>query len=85
MTAEEKKDHIAQTFMEMAKTMPIKDIRVGELITKAGVSRATFYRLFHDKYDVMNWTYQKVEQPAINERPALADVESWAYPGFAYI
>ncbi len=80
MAIEEKKDLIAKTFMEMAMTMPVEDIRVGALIARAG-----FYRLFHDKYDVMNWTYLMAMEPIITRQPQLTHVRTWSYASYAYI
>ncbi len=36
------------------------DITVADIISEADVSKATFYRYFHDKYDVMNSNYKEL-------------------------
>ena len=39
--------------------IPFEKITVQTITKKAGVSKATFYRVFHDKYELMNWCYQE--------------------------
>lgn len=46
------KEKISESLLDMLEEKNIDDITVGELIEFAGVSRSTFYRNFHDVYDV---------------------------------
>lgn len=46
-----------EAFYELAKTKPLEDITVQDILDYSGVSRSTFYRHFADKYDVMSWAY----------------------------
>ena len=41
---------------ELLKTRNIHKITVNEILEKAGISRSQFYRLFKDKYDLLNQT-----------------------------
>ena len=41
---------------ELLKTRNIHKITVNEILKKAGISRSQFYRLFKDKYDLLNQT-----------------------------
>ncbi|MDD3897427.1 MAG: TetR/AcrR family transcriptional regulator C-terminal domain-containing protein [Syntrophomonadaceae bacterium] len=43
-------------------------ITVDMILNKAGLSRATFYRHFKDKYDAMNWYYQKNVDKILQEK-----------------
>lgn len=45
--------HITETFLELIKEKPLSDISIGELCDKAGVGRASFYRNFESKEDVI--------------------------------
>ena len=40
------------------ETLPIERVSVSALLKRAGVSRATFYRWYRDKYDLLNQNYQ---------------------------
>lgn len=51
------KEKILSAFNELAARGDFESITVFQIVQKAGVSRATFYRYFKDKYDVMNYNY----------------------------
>jgi len=49
---------ILQAFNKLAKKKDFDKITVEQICKEAEVSRATFYRYFEDKYDVMNYNYR---------------------------
>ena len=75
--ASNKKDDIKNTFIAMIKTTPIEALRVEDLIRQAGVSKTTFYRLFKDKYDVMNSVYMDFSHPVVQGAPSLLNWRQW--------
>ncbi|MFV0364668.1 MAG: TetR/AcrR family transcriptional regulator [Suipraeoptans sp.] len=46
-------DQITKSFLELLAEMPIDEISISELTNKAGVSRASFYRNFKRKEDIL--------------------------------
>lgn len=42
------------------------DITAKDIMAEAKVSKATFYRYFKDKYDVMNYNYKSILDEALN-------------------
>ena len=44
--------------IELMKEYSFDEITVQKLLDKTTLSRATFYRHFKDKYDLLNWHYQ---------------------------
>ena len=42
------------------KTAPVEKITVKEIVEACGVTRQTFYRNFQDKYDLINWYFDKI-------------------------
>jgi len=48
---------IVAAFKELLEQKPFEEIIVQDILDAAGVSRATFYRHFRDKYDIMNTFY----------------------------
>ncbi|MBQ3050267.1 MAG: helix-turn-helix transcriptional regulator, partial [Clostridia bacterium] len=48
---------ILHAFDRLVERVGFSKITVSMLVKEAGVSRATFYRYFKDKYDVMNYNY----------------------------
>lgn len=51
---------IAEALKELLQTKSLEHITVNEIIERADVSRPTFYRHFRDKYDLVNWYFQKL-------------------------
>lgn len=53
--ASKAKDRIADALVELIEIKNIEDITVAELVEKAGVSKSSFYRNYHDIYDVFEY------------------------------
>lgn len=49
---------IVGAFNELVTRYDFEKISVKMIYETAGISKATFYRHFHDKYDVMNYNYK---------------------------
>ena len=61
MAAKERtRNAITDAFNELIRTVPFKKISVDMIAEKADIGRATFYRYFRDKYDVMNDNYTRL-------------------------
>lgn len=52
--------NIIHAFNQLIKNHDIEQISVEMIIRKADISKATFYRYFNDKYDVMNANYKEL-------------------------
>lgn len=57
MTDRTRKD-IMRAYNTLIKKSCMDKITVAQLAKEAGISKATFYRYFKDKYDVMNYNYK---------------------------
>ena len=53
------KELLASSLQELMLTMPLEKISVNDIVEKAGVGRNTFYYHFEDKFDLVNWYFQK--------------------------
>jgi len=53
------KARLTHSMYLLLQEMPFEKITTQMIIDRAGVSKATFYRDFHDKYELMNWCYQE--------------------------
>ena len=51
------KEILAESLQELAQKKNIEKITVKEITDNCGFSTTTFYRLFHDKYDLIMWDY----------------------------
>lgn len=67
------KQRIWEAFYELSRTIPFSKLTVEKIIEHCGISKATFYRHFLDKYDVLNYNSTAVAERIIGERPC----ESW--------
>ncbi|MBR5110052.1 MAG: TetR family transcriptional regulator [Clostridia bacterium] len=53
------KEILAESFREVAERKNIDKITVKDITENCGYSPATFYRQFHDKYDLIAWDYTR--------------------------
>ena len=51
---------LAASMKECMKSAPVDKITVKEIVEGCGVTRQTFYRNFLDKYDLINWYFDKL-------------------------
>lgn len=54
------KEKILNAFNALVTRSDFEAITVSQIIRQADISRATFYRYFRDKYDVMNYNYSSL-------------------------
>ncbi|MQS90084.1 TetR/AcrR family transcriptional regulator C-terminal domain-containing protein [Companilactobacillus mishanensis] len=50
-------ESLSYSLQELLEEKSLKDISVQDITSKSKVSRATFYRHFKDKFDLVNWIY----------------------------
>lgn len=51
---------LANAMKECMVSSPVEKITVKEICDTFGVTRQTFYRNFQDKYDLINWYFDKI-------------------------
>lgn len=56
--SERTRQDILRAYNKLITRLDMEKISVEKLAKEAGISRATFYRHFKDKYDVMNYNYK---------------------------
>ena len=59
-SGEKVKYRLADAMKECMKKAPVEKITVKEITEECGVTRQTFYRNFQDKYDLINWYFDKI-------------------------
>ena len=52
------KQALADAFMELVQTTPIRKIKVADIVRTCGAARGTFYKHFADKYDLIAWVFK---------------------------
>lgn len=63
------KQLIWEAFYELSATIPFEKLTVEKIVSHSGVSKATFYRCFRDKYDVLNYNSLAIAERLIGWRP----------------
>lgn len=59
-TKERMKYRLAKAMKECMRRLPVEKITVKEITKTCGTTRQTFYRNFQDKYDLVNWYFDKI-------------------------
>ena len=57
---EKTKYRLARAMKECIQTTPVENITVKQITEKCELTRQTFYRNFLDKYDLINWYFDKL-------------------------
>lgn len=57
---ERMKYRLSEAMKECMKYAPVEKITVKEIVEVCGTTRQTFYRNFQDKYDLINWYFDKI-------------------------
>lgn len=57
---EKTKYRLAKSIQQCMETTPVDDITVRQIVEQCGLTRQTFYRNFLDKYDLINWYFDKL-------------------------
>lgn len=51
---------LAEAMKNCMKTTSVENITVKQIVDVCGVSRQSFYRNFIDKYDLINWYFDRL-------------------------
>lgn len=58
---------LLRTIIELMQTTMLDDITVKQIVEEAGTTRQTFYRYYKDKYDLVNWYFDKIIKKTIRQ------------------
>ena len=64
---ERTKYRMAESIKGLMARMPLDKITVKDIVADCGLTRQTFYRNFKDKYDLVNWYFEKLVQQSFEE------------------
>jgi hypothetical protein len=53
---------LADSLENLLRSESIDKLHVYEIVEHSGLSRATFYRYFYDKFEILNWLYSNILQ-----------------------
>lgn len=66
-TNEKTKNRLAISIKELMKKTPLDKITVKDIVAHSGMTRQTFYRNFKDKYDLVNWHFERLAQKSFKQ------------------
>lgn len=78
---ERTRTEIINAFNRLIKKREFDQITSLDLAKEAGISKATFYRYFKDKYDVMNYNYKYLLDNCLKEATDYRDLFFRLYRG----
>ncbi len=58
------KDAIADTFVKLCGSHAVREVTVTQIIDACGISRQTFYNHFKDKYDIIEYVFDRIASQA---------------------
>lgn len=64
---EETKYIFAQSIKELMEKQSLDKITVTDIVKRSGMTRQTFYRNFQDKYDLVNWYFEKLADKSFRQ------------------
>lgn len=62
------KRRIWESFYELSTVIPFEKLTVEKIVSHCGISKATFYRHFRDKYDLLNYNSLGITKRYFNVR-----------------
>lgn len=62
------KQRIWESFYELTMSTPFNKLTVERIVEHCGISKATFYRHFRDKYDVLNYNSLGITKRYFNDK-----------------
>lgn len=75
----------AESIKALLKTEPLDKITVKEIADNCGATRQTFYRNFHDKYDLVNWYFDQIVQKTIKQMGVSLTLKEGLIKKFEYM
>lgn len=76
---------LAEAAKQCLKTTSVDRLTVSEIVSACGIARQTFYRNFLDKYDLVNWYFDKLVQVSFAEMGSGRTVREGLIRKFRYI
>lgn len=76
---------LAEAMKVCMKTTSVENITVKQIVDVCGVSRQSFYRNFIDKYDLINWYFDRLLEQSFEEMGSGATLKEGLIKKFAYI
>lgn len=67
MASDKARGRLADSIRQLMETSPLDAITVKAIVENCGLTRQTFYRNFRDKYDLVNWHFERLAQKSFKQ------------------
>lgn len=78
-TRQSTKEALAEAILALLKRASLESITVSEIVDECGVSRATFYYHFKDKFELVEWIYMKRCEECLAKHGSIREWREIAY------
>ncbi|MGL4343649.1 MAG: TetR/AcrR family transcriptional regulator C-terminal domain-containing protein [Cellulosilyticaceae bacterium] len=75
----------AEAIKELMATTPLDKITVKDIVEQCDMTRQTFYRHFRDKYDLVNWYFEKLVQQSFKQMGVSCTLKEGLIKKFNFI
>lgn len=82
---ESAKEKFAFALLELINKKPLDKVTVTDITEVADLTRQTFYRNFKDKYDLVNWYFEKLCMQSFREMGVSCTLEEGLIKKFTFI
>lgn len=76
---------LAESLKQLMKEHPLDKITVSDIVRGCDVSRQSFYRLFQDKYDLVNWYFERLAQQSFKQMGKTCSLREGLIRKFRFI
>jgi Transcriptional regulator len=83
--SERTKYALTDSIKVLMEKIPLDKITVTDIVENCGTTRQTFYRNFKDKYDLVNWYFDKIVQKTIKQMGLSLTLKEGLVKKFEYM
>lgn len=76
---------LANALKELMRHEALEKISVKQIVSKAGLTRQTFYRNFLDKYDLVNWYFEELVKKSFKQMGVKLTLREGLIEKFGFI
>lgn len=76
---------LADSIKELMEEAPLEKITVKDIVENCNLTRQTFYRYFKDKYDLVNWYFEKLAQKSFKQMGISCTLKEGLMKKFRFI
>lgn len=76
---------LANAIKQLMETQSLDKITVKDIVSQCDMTRQTFYRYFQDKYDLVNWYFERLVQKSFKQMGVSCSLREGLHKKFRFI